>query len=467
GVALGIVQDDKIVFAGGFGVREAGRQAKVDPDTLFLSASVTKPLTTLMLAKLVDAGRFNWDTPVIDVLPTFKLGDAEMTRQVQIKHLVCACTGLPRRDIDWTFASKGATPASVVKTLATMKPNSKLGELYQYSNLLAATGGFVGGHALYPSKELGAAYDAAMQTLVFNPLGMTRTTFDFAVAQRGNYAAPHDRDIDGRTVRASMGFNYTGIPMRPDGGAWSSLADLLRYVRMELDDGLLVDGQRYIERSTLLARRQQQVARGGENQGYGMGLKIDSNKGTQLVWHGGSMAGYQAEVAWLPEHRVGVVFLANANAGVYMRGPLQQRLMEVLFDAEPRAVKSITAQAKRMVDNAQSERKKLTWPPSPLVTRSLATHYRNPELGSIEVIRKGAATWLDFGVWKSEVATRTEIDGTNMLVTISPGVSGFQFVVNNKPGQRSLLLPEDHIFGEVLRGAKVRTRPLQTVSTAP
>ncbi len=443
GVALGIVQDGKVVFAGGFGVRELGKPDKVDADTLFLSASVTKPLTTLMLAKLVDAGKFNWDTPVVEVLPTFKLGDAETSRQLQMKHLVCACTGLPRRDMEWIFNSEGSTPATVMTMLGTMKPNSKLGDLYQYSNILAAAGGFVGGHALYPSQELGAAYDASMQTLVFDPLGMKATTFDFARAQRGNYAAPHAEDVDGNTVRAEMGHNYTGISMRPDGGAWSNINDLLQYVQMELHNGLLPDGQRYINQAPLLARREQQVARGGENQGYGMGLKIDRNQGTPLVWHGGSMVGYQAEVLWLPEHKVGVVLLFNANAGAYLRGLFKSRLMEVLFDAEPKAFKNLAAQSKRMKEDIVTERKTFTLPADPTVIDVLASHYRSAELGSIKVVRKSSSTWLDFGDWQSEIATQREEDGTHVLLSISPGVRGYRFIVVNRSGRRSLILRDE------------------------
>ncbi len=84
---------------------------------------------------------------------------------------------------------------------------------------MVAAAGFAGAHWFRPELELGAAYDAAMQALVFDPLAMTSTTFDFVDAQRGNYAAPHAQDRSGQTVRASMDFNYTSIPRRPDGGA--------------------------------------------------------------------------------------------------------------------------------------------------------------------------------------------------------------------------------------------------------
>ena len=129
------MQDGKVVFADGFGVRELGRGAKPDGDTLYMIASNTKALTTLMLAKLVDEGKLTWETPVTQLLPSFQLGDADTTSRVLVKHLICACTGLPRQDFEWLFQFEGVTPEGAMETLATMKPTSKFGELFQYSNL--------------------------------------------------------------------------------------------------------------------------------------------------------------------------------------------------------------------------------------------------------------------------------------------------------------------------------------------
>src|SRR5581483_675718 len=88
GVSIGIVQNGKTVFAGGFGVRELGKKEKPDADTLYMIASNTKALTTLLLGKLVEDKKLTWDTPVKDVLPSFKLGDDEITAQVKVRHLV-------------------------------------------------------------------------------------------------------------------------------------------------------------------------------------------------------------------------------------------------------------------------------------------------------------------------------------------------------------------------------------------
>ncbi len=127
GVAISLFDGGKVVFEGGFGVRELGKPKPVGADTLFLAASNTKGMTTLMLAKLVDEGKLAWDMPVSKVYPSFKLGDAETTSHVLIKHLVCACTGLPRQDLEWIFEYKSATPKTELDLLGTMAPTTKFG----------------------------------------------------------------------------------------------------------------------------------------------------------------------------------------------------------------------------------------------------------------------------------------------------------------------------------------------------
>src|SRR5262249_10910431 len=154
GVGLGIVQDGKVVFAGGFGVKALGKPGKPTADTLFMIASNTKAMTTLLLANLVDAKKLAWATPVTTLFPSFKLGSAETTSRVLVKHLICACTGMPRQDLEWLFQFGGLTPKGALAQLGTMEPTSKFGELFQYSNPMAAAAGYVGGYLLYPKLEL-------------------------------------------------------------------------------------------------------------------------------------------------------------------------------------------------------------------------------------------------------------------------------------------------------------------------
>jgi hypothetical protein len=110
GVAIAVVQDGETVYAEGFGVCRAGGQERVTADTRFMIGSSTKPLTTMMMARLVDLGRFTWSTPVTEVLPGFALGDEDVTRRLEMRHTVCGCTGMPRRDLDLIFRFRGVRP---------------------------------------------------------------------------------------------------------------------------------------------------------------------------------------------------------------------------------------------------------------------------------------------------------------------------------------------------------------------
>jgi CubicO group peptidase (beta-lactamase class C family) len=439
GVSFGVIQDGKTVWAGGIGVRELGKPAAVDDKTLYMIASNTKTLTTLMLAKLVDAKKLAWDEPVTQVLPSFRLGDDAVTRQVEVKHLICACTGLPRQDLEWLMEWKGSTPESVLKTLGTMMPTSKFGELFQYSNLMAAAGGYTGGHALYPRLELGAAYDKAMQTLVFDPLGMTSTTFDYAKALRGNHAMPHGIDIDGKPARDAMDENYSVISARPAGAAWSNVDDLLKYLAMELAEGKLPGGKQYISKDALLARRAPNVAVGADA-AYGMGLFIHTKYDVTVYDHGGDLIGFHSDMMWIPDANAGAVVLTNGDLGPSIRTQFQRKLLEVLYDGKPEADENVAQGAKNFFANLATERKLLTVPADPAEAGKLAPGYRNASLGEIAVVRKAGKTSFDFGEFKSEVATQRNPDGTISFETIDPGTLGFAFVAGEAAGKPTLTL---------------------------
>ncbi len=450
GVSVGIVQGGKVVFAGGFGVRELGKPAKVDGDTKFMIASNTKALATLMIAKLVDSRKLDWETTATSLLPSFKLGNAETTAQVLVKHLICACTGLPRQDMEWLLEYKGLTPAKVMETLGTMQPTSKFGELFQYSNPLAAAAGFIGGHVAYPKLELGAAYDKAMQTLVFDPLGMTSTTFDFAKGQKGNAAVPHAPDVDGKPEIAIGTVNRSVIALRPAGGAWSNVKDMLKYVQMELSLGALPNARKpYINREALLARRAPQVAIGATAT-YGMGLMVDTTYGVTVVHHGGDMIGFHSDMLWLPEHNVGAVILTSGDPGWQIRSIFQRKLLEVLFDGRNEADAQMAAQSKAFFTQLAADRALLTVPADAATAKQLAPRYQNAALGEIAVKTKGAATTFDFGEYASEVATRKNPDGTMSFITIVPGMNGLEFVVG-AAGKRTLTLRDpqhEYVFTE-------------------
>lgn len=449
GVALGLVQDGKVIFADGFGVKDLGGTEKPDSDTLFMVASNTKAMTTLLLAKLVDEHRIAWDTPVTTLFPSFRLGSADTTRSVLVKHLICACTGMPRQDLEWVFEYDKITPESSLALLGTMQPTSKFGELFQYSNLMAAAAGYTAAHVLYPQMEVGAAYDRAMQTYVFDPLGMKATTFDYARALAGNHANPHSPDVDGKPAKALMSVNYAVTPVRPAGAAWSSVRDMLKYVSMELAEGKLSDGRMYISKEPLLERRVPQVSI-GKDVTYGMGLMVDTTYGVPVVHHGGDLDGYHSDMIWLPQQNVGGVVLTNGDPGWLIRSRFSRKLLEVLFDGRPEADALLQSDAKNFFSAMAADRKLLTIPAEPKESAKLAKHYSNVALGDIDVSTSGSSTIFDFGEWKSEVASRKNPDGTISFITIVPGEIGSEFVVGSG-SKRALIIRDaqhEYVFEE-------------------
>lgn len=451
GVAIGIVQDGKVVMSRGFGVRQLGKPEPVDGDTRFMIASNTKALTTLMLAKLVDAGKLDWNARAEDVYPAFKLGDAATTDKVLVKHLICACTGVPRQDYEWLFEGEKQNPETMMSVLATMQPTSGFGELFQYSNPMAAAAGYIGGQVAYPGTELGQGYDRAMQTLVFDPLGMRNTTFDYAKAQTGDYASPHGYDIDHAVQVMDMDLNDTIVASRPAGAAWGTVNDLLKYVQMEIDRGKLPDGSRYIGEAALLQRREPQISLGADRD-YAMALMLDRSEGVQVIDHGGDMGGFHSNMMWWPEQRVGAVILTNADEGVYLRGPFKRRLMELMFDGEPQAEASAAANAKANRAAFDAQRKLLQWPADTQAIAGLAPRYHNDALGELVVERKDGQARFDVGAFDSAVATQPQPDGSLAFVTIDPVAAGFPFVRADKDGARKLIVRDgqhEYVFDEV------------------
>jgi CubicO group peptidase (beta-lactamase class C family) len=356
---------------------------------------------------------------------------------------------MPRQDLEWLLEFGKITPESSLALLGTMQPTSKFGELFQYSNLMAAAAGYTGAHVLYPQIEVGAAYDRAMQSHVFDPLGMKATTFDFARALAGNHAGPHSPDVDGKPAKALMAVNYAVIPVRPAGAAWSSVRDMLKYVSLELAEGKLPDGKTYISKEPLLDRRVPQVSI-GKDVTYGMGLMVDTTYGVPMVHHGGDMIGYHSDMIWLPQQNVGAVVLTNGDPGWLIRSRFSRKLLEVLFDGRPEADALLNADAKNFFSTLAADRKLLTIPADAQQSAKLAKHYSNASLGAIAVSTSGSASIFDFGEWKSEVASRKNPDGTISFITTTPGMSGVEFVVGS--GATKTLITRDAQHEYVFEG---------------
>lgn len=441
GVALALIDQGKIVWQGGVGVRELGKPEPVDEHSKFMIASNTKGMATLLLSVLADEGKLRWDQRVVDLYPGFRLGDDATTQATLVRHLVCACTGLPRRDMQFVLAEKGTPATDTFVQLSKTQPTSKFGELFQYNNLMASAAGYLGGMIAYPKMELGAAFDKAMQTRIFDPLGMRDTTFDYAKGMQGNWARPHGLDVDGRVTEMSNGFNFTIIPYRPAGGAWSTAADMARYAQLELSKGLTPDGKRLVSEANILERRKPGVA-AGEDSRYGMGLFESTAWDVPVVSHGGTLQGYHSNFYVLPEAGIGAVILTNGDPGAALMAPFKRRLLELVYDGRPEAARDVTAAAARIKAQAQSRRAQLTVPGDPTVLAGLAATYRHPDAGPLTITDRDGTKYIKAGFIEGPLATRKNIDGSVSIVSVAPGYSSIDAVIGNQNGARTLTVRE-------------------------
>ncbi len=437
GVGLALIDNGQVVFEGGVGVRELSGEAPVNADTKFMIASNTKGMSTLLLSILVDQGLLDWEQPVVGLYPSFRLGSDETTNATLVRHLLCACTGLPRKDWGFILADLDTPASDVFRQLSETAPTSAFGELFQYNNNMAAAAGYVGGALVYPDMELGAAYDRSMDELIFDPLDMHETTFDYDDGESGNWARPHGLGLDGDQTVMSNYFNRSVFPYRPAGGAFSTASDMAHYVQLELSKGLTPDGERLVSEENLLARRERGV-QVGEGVWYGMGLFDEERWGVPVVTHGGTLLGYHSNWYALPEANVGAVILTNADTGAALLRPFLRRLIEVLYDGRPEAMSEIEAAAARFEAQSNARREGLTVPGDPDVLAGLARRYESPGLGPLTIFEQEGETWVEAGAIRAPIATRENPDGTVSIVSVGPGIISLEAEVGEQNGQRTL-----------------------------
>ncbi|MFN7973107.1 MAG: serine hydrolase domain-containing protein [Acidobacteriota bacterium] len=462
GASIGIIEGGKVVLADGYGVKDLDEKGKPDADTQFLAGLNINALASLVLAKLVEEGKLSWDTPVKDLLPRFELGDADTTSRVLVKHLLCGCTGMPQQHFEYVLEQEAMTPNGILASLARTQPTTKFGEVYQYSNHMALVAAFVGGHVSFPDMELGAAAKKVMETRVFGPLGMRRTAVESDPAAAGNRAKPHASSIDGVPARAGGHINGSAALVGPASASWSSVRQLLRYVQMELDGGMLPDGERYIAAKLLRDRRAPQVFI-GPDVSQGLGLQVDTTYGKQVVLQETGMGAFHSAMMWLPENGVGAVILTNGEPGWILNTQFRRKLLEVLFDGRNEAAAAMTTQARSFYEERAAERKLLTVPPDAEAAAKLSSRYTNETLGTLDVAHKGVETLFDFGEWRTSVGSRKNRDGSLSFVSLDPGAIGYEFVVG-KGETPTLILHDaqrDYVFRSAPEFAEIERLPVR------
>ncbi len=446
GVGLALIDGGKVVFEGGLGVKALGKPDPVDADTLLHGRLRHQGDDDAAAGRTGrrSAGCAGIE-PVADLYPDFRLGNAATTRQVLVKHLVCACTGLPRQDFEWLFNFAEATPVSSLGLLATMQPTSRFGEVFQYSNLMAGAAGYVAASLVNPKQEFGAAYDAAMQSEVFAPLGMTHTTFDFAAAHGRQLRRPARRGRGRARPLPRSAWTATTRSCRsgPRAACGPACATCRNTSRWSWRWAGCPTARQLVSRENLLERRRPQVQdRRGRQLRHGAGDRHALRHSRDQPRRRHVRLQERHDLPARPWRRRGDPDRTPIPDG-YLSGLLRRRLLEVLFDGRPEAVEQPkAAQRAQTARLAAPRRRERLVVPAGCARRpaSSRTRYASPALGTLGVRSRDGVTTFDFAKWSSAVASRHNDDGTTSYITIDPTVDGFNFVRGERDGKKALII---------------------------
>jgi CubicO group peptidase (beta-lactamase class C family) len=428
GCSIAVVQDGAVVFAEGFGVTSLAGGQPVGAATRFMIGSTTKALTTLMMAKLVDAGRFAWETPVTALLPNFALADADTTRRLQMHHTVSAGTGMPRRDTDLLFRTRDIDPEHRIAEMAAMEPTTGFGETFQYSNYLVAAGGYAAARAFLPDASLADSYERAMRELVFEPLGMARTTLPPRNGSDGDQAVPHALDFNGVPAMLDPALERFADAVAPAGAAWSTASDLARYVAFELS-GDAVARSRHAPRTRIDA-----------TSGYGLGMIVTREDGIATLSHGGNTLVFSSDMFFFPDKGVGAVVLTNLGVANVFLAAVRRRIVELLFDAPPtasRIVESAVKSARELVASRHGriagDAAATTW------LAQFEGDYASRELGPAHIHAAAGGYRVDFESWSSDIAVDTRAGDERLIALVSPPWSGSLKLQPDESGRNLIL----------------------------
>lgn len=389
GVAVAVVSGGNVIYARGFGFRNVRRTLPVDEETHFAIGSCTKAFTATTAGILVDEEKLEWDQPVREYAPSFRLHDTVATERTTLRDLLSHRTGLPRHDLAWYGGP--ATRAELFERLRHLVPTKDFRSLFQYQNLMFMSAGIV------VEQVTGGTWEEFARARILDPLGMATSTFSVNdLAQNKNAATGFLR----------KGKRVTRVPYRnidsigPAGSINSNVVEMCRWVQCQLSGGK-AGRKRIISEKNLKEIHSPHTVIPESfaplkykellHPTYALGWMEVPYRGFRLLHHGGGIDGFNAHVSFMPSENVGVVVLTNIT-GSPLTSVIPYNIYDRLLGLEEvpwntRALRERRKQEskpkKRMVDK---DRKKGTRTSAPL--KSYAGEYRHPGYGSLSVTCK-------------------------------------------------------------------------------
>lgn len=338
GMAIAIVENGRVTLAKGYGVRQLGQPAAVDADTIFMTGSTGKAITTAALATLVDAGKLSWDDKVTDRLPGFQMYDPWVTREMTVRDLLTHRSGLGLGQGDLMVVPRGTlSRAEVVRRLRFLKPATSFRSSYAYDNVL-----YVAAGQLIQAVS-GQTYEDYVREHVFRPAGMRTATSDAAHRlATTDRAQPHARlgAVRGMGEQQVIDERDELSPASTPAGLLAlSANDLARWLQIQLAHGAIPGGGRLFSEAaskemwkphTIEAISPAPPELAGTQptfQNYALGWEVRDYRGARVVWHSGGVFGYTTVVVMIPDKNVGFAITTNAEDA-----PARVGLMYELLD---------------------------------------------------------------------------------------------------------------------------------------
>ena len=308
GLAIAVVFQDQIVYAKGFGIREGGKPGKVDADTVFQLASVSKPIGATVVAALVSEGKISWDSKISALDPTFAMYDPWVTREITIRDLYAHRSGLPEHAGD-LLEDLGYDRAQVLYRLRFQKPDSSFRAHYAYTNFGMTAA------AVAAAKAYDLAWADASEQKLYKPLGMHATSSRYSdFIARANKAVGHVL-VDGMWVHK---LQRNPDAQSPAGGVSSSVNDVAQWLRLHIAHGQ-VNGRQMVDEKALAETHHPHMLTGfspltGLPSFYGLGMNVSyDQQGRLRLSHSGAFAlGAATTIHMVPSEQLGSVVLTNA-----------------------------------------------------------------------------------------------------------------------------------------------------------
>ncbi len=402
GMAVAVIEDGQVTLAKGYGYRDVENKQPVTSKTLFAIGSVTKSMTATVLGMLSDEGKIDWDKPVQEILPEFRLHDEVATRQMTPRDLVTHRSGLPRHDLMWYGAA--FTREELFNRLRYIEPSHPFRTTFQYQNLMFMTAGYLACHVA------GTTWEDLVREKIFQPLDMIRSNFSVDDMQKSDdFALPY----------AVLEDDVIKIPYRnideigPAGSVNSCVEEMIRYVDFHINKGKHGDEQLLSETMAQQMQMPQMPMTGtiryeelGHNS-YGMGLFITTYRGHVLIHHGGGIDGFISLLSFMPQKKIGAMILTNMSGNNPVPTIISRNLYDRLLGLDPidwvgrikeQEEENETAEADAE-DDEYSDRKEGTTPSHDLT--DYAGQYEHPGYGIVTVKLADEALTLSFNSFHS------------------------------------------------------------------